>query len=361
MNRIKFGVCGLGRVGSRHAEFFAREKDKYELVAVCDMDAQRAEESARKHGCAGYSDYAEFLKNPEMELTIISTRSLDHVANATDALAAGKTVLLDKPIAVTSEDFRKLQQLEKDYSGKLFFLHNVRFNPVFQTILRIVGSGILGETRLVKIRRHHGFSRRCDWQTLLNCGGGQLSCWGPHVIDQGLQLVNSPLRQIWGHLQRVNSAGDADDQVKIMLVGENGVVADLEISYMTAIRENYCTVYGNRGTLTCSNDLSADATVKARYLDPSFEFADCPANAGDPATMAGQGFSSGENFPWIEEDIRVQPAGAPPDMWETGLLLALHKALREGVPFPVTTEHAFEVVRVTEEVKRQNPQFNWLH
>ncbi len=360
MSRIKFGVCGLGRIGSRHAEFFAREKDKYELVAVCDMDAQRAAESAKKHNCAGYSDYAEFLRNPQMELTIISTRSLDHVSNTSDALHAGKTVLLDKPIAVTSADFRRLRELEKDYRGKLFFLHNVRFNPVFQTILRIVDSGILGETKLVKIRRHHGFSRRCDWQTLLSCGGGQLSCWGPHVIDQGLQLINAPVKQVWGHLQRVNSCGDADDQVKIMLVGGNGVVADLEISYAAALREDYCTVYGNRGTLVCANDFNKDAAVKVKYLDPSFEFADRQANQGDPVTMVGQGFSSGESFPWIEEEIKVEPAGSPPDMWETGLLLALHKALREGVPFPVTTEHAFEVVRITEEVKKQNPQFNWL-
>jgi len=360
MNRIKFGVCGLGRIGSRHAEFFAKERDKYELVAVCDIDAQRADEFRKEHNCSGYSDYAEFLRNPEMELAIISTRSLDHVPNATDALAAGKTVLLDKPIAVTSEGFRKLKELDKKYHGKLFFLHNVRFNPVFQTIQKIIGSGVLGETKFVKIRRHHGFARRRDWQTLLKCGGGQLSCWGPHVIDQGLQLVHSPLRQIWGHLQRVNACGDADDQVKIMLVGENGIVADLEISYMAALREDYCTVYGSRGTLVCPNDLSRDAIVKLKYIDPSFEFADCPANEGDPVKMAGQGFSSGEEFPWIEEDVKVEPAGVPCDVWETEIALALYRALREGVPFPVTSEHALEVVGVTEEVKKQNPQFKWL-
>ena len=78
MNRVKFGVCGLGRIGTRHAEFFAKEKDKYELVAGCDIDARRAGEFGREYGCKDYSDYAEFLKNPEMELVIISTPSLDH-------------------------------------------------------------------------------------------------------------------------------------------------------------------------------------------------------------------------------------------------------------------------------------------
>lgn len=356
MTAIKFGVCGLGRIGRRHAQFFSRNRAHYELVALCDMDGPRSEAMAKEFGATGYADYAAFLANPEMELVIISTRSLDHVSNAADALAAGKTVLLDKPIAVTSEDFRRLQELDRTYRGKLFFLHNIRFQPAFQSIQRIIAEGLIGEVQFVKIRRHHGFSRRNDWQTLLRYGGGQLSCWGPHVIDQGLQFIHSPLQKIWGHLQLVNARGDADDQVKIMLVGENGIVADLEISYMAALRDPYYTVYGNRGTLICPDE----KIIRLRYMDPSFSFDDRPAHEGDPLALAGAGFGGDEKVPWIEKEVKVEPEGDPADAWETAIALNLYRALREGVPFPVTSEHAFEVVRVTEEVKRQNPQFNWV-
>lgn len=360
MNRIKFGVCGLGRIGSRHAEFFAKEKDKYELVAGCDINVERAKEFAEEYKCSEYSDYSSFLGNPETNLVIISTPSLNHVTNAADALAAGKTVLLDKPISVTSEDFEKIQELDNEYKGKLFFLHNVRFTPAFQAIRKIIGSGILGDIQFVKLRRHHGFSRRCDWQTLLSCGGGQLSCWGPHVIDQGLQLINSPVKKIWGHLQLVNARGDADDQVKIMLVGENGITADLEISYMTAFREPYCTVYGNRGTLVCQNDFSSEAVISLKYIDPSYQFENHPVLQGNYIKMKSQGFGCDKDIPWIEENVKVEPLGVPWDIWESELVLNLYRALREEVPFPVTSEQAFEVVRVMEEVKKQNPQFKWL-
>lgn len=360
MNHVKFGVCGLGRIGTKHAEFFAKEKDQFELVAGCDIDARRAGEFGREYGCKDYSDYAEFLKNPEMELVIISTPSLDHVSNAADALKAGKKVLLDKPISVTSENFREIQALDREYKGKLFFLHNVRFNPAFQTVQRVIESGILGDVQFVKIRRHMGFARRCDWQTLLSCGGGQLSCWGPHVIDQGLQLIHAPLKQIWGHLQLVNARGDADDQVKIMLVGGNGIVADLEISYMSAICSPYCTVYGNRGTLVCPNDLSCREDIQVKYIDPSFQFDDHPVIEGSPLKVAGQGFNCNEQIPWIEEKVKIEPAGNLPDIWENRIVFHLYQALREGVPFPVTSEQAFEVMRVIEEVKKQNPQFKWL-
>jgi len=269
-------------------------------------------------------------------------------------------VLLDKPIAVTSEDFERIQELDKKYKGKLFFLHNIRFEPAFNTIQKIISRGILGDVKFVKLRRHHGFARRCDWQTLLSCGGGQLSCWGPHMIDQGLQLMQSPITRIWGNLQLVNARGDADDQVKIMLVGKNGIVADLEISYMAAIQDAYCTVYGSRGTLICQNDFSINAIVNIKYIDPSFEFEDRPVVEGNYKNINGGGFNCDGKIPWIEDEVKVEPAGIPWDIWETELVFNLYKALREGIPFPVTSEQAFNVVRVIEEVKKQNPQFKWL-
>jgi predicted dehydrogenase len=350
----------LGRIGTRHAQFFAQEKSKFDLVAGCDVDTQRAGEFKEEYHCEGYADYAEFLKTPDMELVIISTPSLNHVSNAEDALSAGKTVLLDKPIAVTTKDFERIRELDKKYKGKLFFLHNIRFSPAFQTIRKIIDNGLLGEVKFVKIRRHHGFSRRCDWQTLLSCGGGQLSCWGPHVIDHGLQLLRSPLKNIWGHLQLVNARGDADDQVKIMLVGENGVAVDLEISYMSALRSPYCTVYGNRGTLICQNDLSSEGTIMLKYIDPTFQFEEHPVMEGNYLKMASQGFGCDKEIPWIEEEVDVEPKGVPWDVWETETVRNLYKALRENVPFPVTSEQAIEVAYVIETVKKQNPQFKWL-
>jgi len=156
MAPIKFGVCGLGRIGFVHARHFSGEKDLYELVAGCDNDPQRANKLAEEYGCSGTDSFDEFLSNPEMELAIIATRSLDHAANALQALAAGKYVLLEKPIAVTESDYRALQRADKDFPGKLFFLHNHRFEPAFQNIREIIRSGILGDLQVVTIHQRPG-------------------------------------------------------------------------------------------------------------------------------------------------------------------------------------------------------------
>lgn len=354
MSKIKFGVIGLGRIGLVHALHFSQEKEKYELVAGCDKDTQRVDNLVKEYQCAGYSSFEDFLKNPDMELVIIATNSLAHVKNAAQALADGKIVLLEKPIAVTHDDFQKLQELDKKYSGRLFFLHNHRFEPSFQTIQKIIADGILGNIQMVKIRRHHPFKRRGDWQTILSCGGGQLSCWGPHIIDQALQFIHSPVTNIWSDLKRVNVLGDADDHVKIMMKGDNGIVADIEISDIAALPDAYCTVYGNRGTLICADEKN----IQLKYIDPEYTFREITASAGQPPLIGGYG--SEEKFPWIEKIVKVEPGV---NMWEeVELEIARHlyRTLREHVQFPVTSEQAFDVVRITELVKKQNPQFNWL-
>ncbi|HBC88480.1 MAG TPA: gfo/Idh/MocA family oxidoreductase [Lentisphaeria bacterium] len=354
MSAIKFGVCGLGRIGIKHARCFSQEKEKYELVAGCDREQERTSELRKDYGCAAYNDFGEFLRNPEMELTIIATRSLDHVNNAKQALAAGKYVLLEKPIAVTSDDFKKLKKLDRKYSSRLFFLHNHRFEPSFQSIQKIIASGILGDVQMVKIRRHHSFRRRGDWQTLLSCGGGQLSCWGPHIIDQALQFIHAPVKDIWSNLKRVNSLGDADDHVKIMLVGENGIVADLEISDSVALADAYCTIYGSRGSLICADEKN----IQLKFIDPKHQLPERRVSPDLPPP--GGGLGADEDFHWIQKTVKVEPEG---DMWELvefEIARHLYSAIRENVPFPVVNADALEVVRVTEAVKKQNPHFNWL-
>ena len=355
MSRIKFGVGGIGRIGTQHCRVFSQNRESYELVAVCDLDAERVSATAAEFGATGYTDLAAFLADPEMELAIIATRSLDHARNAAQALAAGKTVLLEKPIGVTAEDYRLLQRLTREYPGKLCFGHNHRFEPAFANTQAIIAAGLLGKIQVARLCKHHPFMRRNDWQMRLDCGGGQLSVWGPHLIDQGLQLLGAPVREVWSYLRRVLTPGDADDHVRIALVGENDVVAELEISNSVALASPYCTVYGDRGSLTYEQDQRA---IRLRYLDPQFRWPEAAANPGTP--IPGKSMSADDKLPWREETRKVEPETNMWEQVEIEIARHLHAALRGNIPFPIKSSDALEVVRITEVVKRQNPQFNWI-
>ena len=354
MHTIKFGVVGIGRFGTEHCQRFTELADKYELVAVCDIDPERIKVVSDQFGGKGYTDYAEFLANSEMELVIIATRSLDHARNAEQALAAGKTVLLEKPIGLTTADYQLLQKLDSAYPGKLFFCHNHRFEPAFGNAQAIIAEGLLGEVQVVKLCKHHDFMRRNDWQMRLDCGGGQLSVWGPHLLDQGLQLLGSPVREVSSYLRRILTPGDGDDHVKITLIGENDVAVEIEISNSMALPAPYCTICGDRGTLMYAQD---QKKIHLKYLDPEFQWPDAVAETG---AAVGKPMSAETELPWIEEVRDVTP---DTNMWthvEIALANHLYDALRKDIPFPIKNVDALEVVRISEIVKQQNPQFDWV-
>lgn len=353
---IHFGVCGLGRIGTQHCEHFSENRQRYRPVAFCDLDAGRAEATSKRFGGAAFTNYAAFLASPELELVIIATPSLDHARNAEQALMAGKIVLLEKPIAVTEKDIQLLRGLDREYPGKLYFCQNHRFEAAFEDTQRILAAKILGNIQVIKLAKHHDFSRRNDWQMRLDCGGGQLSVWGPHLLDQGLQLLGVPVLKVSSYLRRILTPGDADDHVRILLEGENGVVVEIEISNAVALPGPYCTIYGDRGTLTYGQE---QETLQLKYLDPKFRWPDVVASTKAPE-LGVNSYAADRNLPWMEESRPIQVS---PNRWvrvEIELVHHLYEAIRNGIPFPVKNADALEVARLTQIVKEQNPQFHWL-
>lgn len=353
---IKFGVVGLGRIGVQHCHFFAEHRERYQPVAFCDIDAARTKAAVENYGGKAHADFAAFLADPELELAIIATPSLDHARNAEQALAAGKIVLLEKPIGVTAADYEFLQRLDQAYPDKLYFCHNHRFEPAFENTRAIIAEGLLGKIQVVKLAKYHQFARRNDWQMRLDCGGGQLSVWAPHLLDQGLQLLGAPVREVWSYLRRILTPGDADDHVRILLEGENGVVAELEISNAVALPGPYCTIYGDRGSLVYDQ---AQREIRLKYLDPRFRWPETVASTKTPE-LGQNSYAAEQNLPWIEKTRPVEPCTSLWDVVEIELARHLFEAIRNGVPFPVKNADALEVVRLTEIVKKQNPQFRWI-
>jgi predicted dehydrogenase len=353
MRLVKFGVWGFGRMGSVHGKFYAMEKDKFKLAAACDTDERKLENARTEYQCAVYTDSKAFLADQEIDLVVVSTLSLDHTRHAMEALESGKYVLLDKPVAITNKELETLRQADKKYPGKLFVLHNLRFEPGFETVQEVMARGILGEINMVKLRRHHrNHYFRSDWQTLLEYGGGLLNNWGNHEIDHAVQLLGSHVGDIWSQLWHVSAGGNGDDHVKIILKGDNDRVADLEISYNVALPEPYCTVYGARGSLVLN---AAMDEAKVRYIDPEFKMPEICIETN----TAVYSNCLGKDIPWIEETIKVESYG---DMWEyidRKLIKYLYDDILKGIPSPIKNSDAFETVRIIQEVKKQNRQFDW--
>lgn len=344
---IRIGLVGLGRAGwGMHTRELEGREDLFKIVAACDVIEQRAlGAQAHYEGCKAYTAIEELVRDPEVELVDIATRSPDHVHHTRLALEAGKIVFLEKPISVNFAQAMALERLDREYPGKIYVRHNRRFDPDFIAVKEVIASGVLGEIYEIRLARHN-YQRRDDWQAIQGEGGGQLLNWGPHIVDHAMRLLESPLMDMYAHLACVAALGDAEDHVKIILRGENKRIVDLEISGGVTLPEPLYRVFGRRGTMTLDYE-----TMHLKYLDPAQQLqqrsADpgTPADAGKPYHVASREgsapvFGNAEALQWIEE-TRPAPQGDNYIIWNH-----LYAAIREGKPFPITMAEALENVRV---------------
>jgi predicted dehydrogenase len=334
---IRLGIVGLGRAGwGMHCPELAGKEHLFRIVAGCDPLRVRRDALAERTGCAVYADAADLVADPAVEMVDVASRSCDHYAHAMMALRAGKLVFLEKPMCSTYAEAKRLVATARRARGQLYVRHNRRNEPAFLHIREIMASGILGDVVEIKLTRV-GYSRRDDWQTLTRFSGGQVLNWGPHIMDHALQFLDSPVKRLWSDLKRIAAVGDAEDHFKIVLVGRNGRVVDIEISGGAAVGLPEYVVWGTRGGLVGKGN-----ELTLRYLDPQVKLPPRRPNPGDPNLAWG----TPETLPWIEETLPVQPKKTW-DIWEE-----LYKAVRRGKRFPITLDEALEVMRILSAAKK---------
>lgn len=364
--KIRVGILGLGRAGRyMHAPELALSPELFEIVAACDHAPDRRQDLPREFEHATiYASFEEMLADDRVEMVTIATRNLDHTPHALAALEAGKYVVVDKPVAVTLEQVDALEAAAKKYHGKLFLRYNRRFEPAFCNVMQLMNSGILGNINMVKIYRHPGFVRRMDWQTLWDCKGGMFNNWGPHLVDQALQLLGAPIDDLWCDLQHNVTAGDADDQVKLLLRGTNGRVVDVEVSTTTTLPGRLYEVWGERGTLVVPVE---EKTIQMRYLDPAQQLKPLNAVRDNFPLAYGNPY---ETLKFIEEERPIDSGHS--HILQRGKVLApgktvdpsqgytypdtmwghIYADIVDGIPYPVTIAQGLEVVRTIERARK---------
>jgi predicted dehydrogenase len=345
MNKIRFAVVGIGRMGrGQIREILKNVPNRYELAAVCDVCADRMEGLPAEWGkeYRKYTSLDELLADGSVDLVSLATRHLDHVPMALRVLEAGKACMVEKPAAPNVVEMEKLRQSELKHPGKLFIRHNRRFEPAFVKAMELIGRGVLGEVQYIRLCRAVGYCRRNDWMTSPDEFGGLFTNWGPHLIDQALRLLGSPVTEVWADLRRVISIGAGDDMSRVMLRGANGRLAEIELSGVCTAQGRELEIIGSRGTLYYEGGAK---TIHVRMVDPAIEFRDLAPHRDNPPLQYG---NFEETLSFVDADYEL-PGTALSDVWKH-----CAAALLDNVPYPITTAEAMEVVRITEEAIRKS-------
>jgi predicted dehydrogenase len=302
MNKLKIGIIGAGSISTMHLDAYASSKE-VELVAICDMNRQRAEEKAEKYKIPNvYTDVRELLKNPEVQAVSICTWNNTHAEFSIAALEAGKHVLCEKPLCQTVEQALAVEEAVRT-SGKMFQVGFVRrYGQTTKMLRRFIDAGELGEIYYAKASYLRRLGNPGGWfADKERSGGGPLIDIGVHVIDLCWYLMGRPkVKSVSGNTyyklgNRANvknlsfykaadydaSMNDVEDMANALIRFENGASLMVDVSFtLHAIKnDTSITIHGTKGGAQVEPELQI-ATEKHDVMlnlqpqidDVSFDF-----------------------------------------------------------------------------------------
>lgn len=262
------GLVGYGYAGRRiHAPLL--EAAGLPLVGVVSRQGEAVHSdrpAARVH-----TDLDSLLADPAVELVVIATPNSLHHAQASAALRAGKHVVVDKPLAVTSREARELVQLAAETDRVLSPFQNRRWDADFLTIRRILAEGRLGEIRSFHARwDRYRPTVRDRWREQPGPGSGVLYDLGAHLLDQVLCLFGMP-EWIQADVFAQRDGARAADGFEL-LMGKGALRLSVGASSIAAEGGARYLVHGTRGSFVKSGlDVQEAGLVEGLSpLDPAF-------------------------------------------------------------------------------------------
>ena len=230
MTALRFGVVGVGRLGSAHARVLQEIPD-VDLIGVHDTDTSRAREIAEKVGTRSFPEIEDLLGRVDAVVVAVTTSAHHAVTRA--ALEAGCTVLVEKPLTASLEEADDLVALA---AAKQLFLgvgHVERFNPAIRAC-----RPYLNDPRFLACQRLATFQPRgTDVPVMLDLM--------IHDIDLVLGLVDSEVESV--HAIGVPLLTDSVDMANARIVFRNGAVADISASRASAERTRQLRLFQPSG------------------------------------------------------------------------------------------------------------------
>ena len=245
---LKVAVIGVGSMGKNHARVY-RDTDDARLVAVADANHATAAAVGERHGIPAYADYREMLEKEQPDAVTVAVPTALHEAVATDAMEAGADVLIEKPIAATTEEGERLVARAERLGRRLMVGHIVRFNPATQMLRQKLDDGELGRIFQIVARRVGPFPPRIR-------DVGVVVDLAPHDLDLMRFLTGEDPVRLFAEVERRIHTRHED-----LLLGTlrfpGGIVGSLEINWLTPNKVREVLVLGERGMFRI-DDLTQD-------------------------------------------------------------------------------------------------------
>ena len=338
MKIYKAGIIGYGGMAGNHEKVMRVDYDRMKLKGIYDIAESRLN-AAQEQGYHAYSSREELLADPEIDVVIIAATNEVHKDLAIAALRAGKHVLVEKPVTMSSEELEEIMEVAKDSCGLFTIDQNRRTNKDYILMRRSVESGKIGKPYVIESRVEGSRGMPAGWRTKKEQGGGMMLDWGVHLIDQLMNMYNDKVVSVYCKMFSVHY-DEVDDNFRMTMTFESGLVAHIEVSTNNYIKHPRWYVLGTEGTLVINDWDCKGEIVRCLDKDNKWGVEIAETKAGPTKTMA----------PRSPETVQTFELSAPEDV--TDNLTVVYNQLLDAVEgkseLTIKAEQTLRVMKVME-------------
>lgn len=248
---LRIGIIGYGGMGEWHAETL-KNIPECMLYGIYDI-APRRQSAAARNGLRSYDSLEELLADSNIDAVTVATPNDTHIDISLKAMNAGKHVVCEKPVALSSSELAQMTECA-DKNGVLFTVHqNRRWDEDFLVVKKLFEEKTLGPVFNIESRVHGSRGIPGDWRNKKEYGGGMVLDWGVHIIDQILfMLPDRKLKSVWAQLSHITNE-EVDDGFHVFLQFDDNLTCLLEVGTSNFINLPRWYVQGENGTAVISD------------------------------------------------------------------------------------------------------------
>ena len=252
---LKFGLVGCGRIAKRHSELLGLNQiENASLIAVCDIDEEKAKKIAEQFNVPYYTDMDEMMQKESIDVVSVLTESGYHAKNVTNLAKYGKHIVVEKPMALTLDDADAMIKACDENGCKLFVVKQNRFNVPVVKLREAMdekrfGKLVLGTIR-VRWSRDQSYYDQAWWRGRWDMDGGVLTNQASHHVDL-LEYMMGDVESVFAKSTTALVNIEAEDTAIVTLKFKNGALGIIEAT--TAVRpkdlEGSISILGEAGTV----------------------------------------------------------------------------------------------------------------